>query len=548
MKELKVIEQPGITGYKQSLALQETLLRAKVSDPGLPDYLILTAHSHVYTVGRAAPMPEIPQPPANQVPWIEVSRGGGATYHGPGQIIAYPVFDLCAQGKDIHVFLRRLEQVGIHFLAKLGIQAGMRDGLTGVWVPIRDADKCAEQWKKIASIGVSVRKWVTYHGMAINLCPDLAYFKAIRPCNQDGEVMTSAAELGAAVPTFQEIAKMLAQSFREIFAFAPEVASSQKESLKNGTRPSWLKVKAPGSADYRGTKDLVQGMSLHTVCQEAKCPNIGECWEHRTATFMIMGDECTRRCRFCAVRDGTLGSLKPLDELEPLRVAQAIAKLGLKHAVITSVNRDDLPDMGAHHFFRTVEAVAAAAPDCDIELLIPDMRGKRDLLEIILQGKNLRVLNHNIETVPRLYPQVRPGAQFKRSLDILRWVPELQSRVLSKSGIMVGLGETFSEVVEVMDALRQSQVQILTIGQYLQPSARHLPVQRFVPPGEFEVYKEEGLKRGFLHVESGPLVRSSYHAWRHVPKKEEQKEQEVSAQSYSISVRSADILRSGGWN
>ena len=520
MKALKVIEPPELTSFESCLKLQESLLQAKASDASLPDYLIISSHPHVYTVGRGNSSENPSGPDTNGIPCFEISRGGGPTYHGPGQVVVYPVFNLNNHSKDIHLFLRRLEQAGISFLSKLGIKAALRDGLTGVWVlTSSESEQAAENWKKIASIGVGVRKWISYHGMGINISTDLSYFRAIRPCNQDGAIMTSVAELGGLTPTFSEMAKLLTESFSDIFGF-DEILNRTQLSLgqRNGrNRPPWLKVKAPGSGDYRGTKELVQGLSLHTVCQEAKCPNIGECWEHKTATVMIMGDQCTRRCRFCAVRDGTLSSLKPLDELEPQHVAQAISRLGLKHAVITSVNRDDLPDMGAGHFLRTVQAVAAAAPECDIELLIPDMRGKKELLEIILQGPRIRVLNHNVETVPRLYKQVRPGAQFERSLDILRWVREIKPEVFSKSGLMVGLGEECAEVIETMQALREAEVQILTIGQYLQPSENQLPIQRYVTPEEFEKYKTEGLKLGFLHVESGPLVRSSYHAWRHVP-------------------------------
>ncbi|MCL4139140.1 UNVERIFIED_CONTAM: hypothetical protein GTU68_067108 [Idotea baltica] len=263
------------------------------------------------------------------------------------------------------------------------------------------------------------------------------------------------------------------------------------------------------------TQEVVKELGLVTVCEEARCPNIGECWQNASATMMIMGDLCTRRCSFCSVKDGTLSELQPLDPLEPVRVAQAVKRLSLEHVVITSVNRDDLPDMGALHFDRIVRAISKLNPTTDIELLIPDMRGKRQLVEIILQSGLVKVLNHNIETVPDLYKTVRPGAKFQRSLDILRWAGEIQPDVRTKSGLMVGLGETKEQVYQVMDAMRESGVQVMTIGQYLQPSAKQLPVYRFVTPEEFAEYKEEGMARGFLHVESGPLVRSSYHAWTH---------------------------------
>jgi lipoyl synthase len=230
---------------------------------------------------------------------------------------------------------------------------------------------------------------------------------------------------------------------------------------------------------------------------------------------MIMGELCTRRCGFCAVKDGTLENLEELSPSEPARVAEAVRRLGLRHVVVTSVNRDDLPDMGAGHFDATVRAIRAVAPQCQIELLTPDMRGRRPLVESILASGEVAVFNHNFETVPHLYPTVRPGAKVERSLDILKWAKEIQPGVRTKSGVMLGLGETRTQVLEVMDMLRASNCDVLTLGQYLRPSEKQLPVVRFVPPDEFAEFKREGLARGFKHVESGPLVRSSYHAAEH---------------------------------
>lgn len=284
-------------------------------------------------------------------------------------------------------------------------------------------------------------------------------------------------------------------------------------------KPSWLKARAPGSPEYLETKDIVKRLGLHTVCEEARCPNIGECWSHSTATFMIMGDLCTRKCHFCSVKKGTSApgqqnTLVALDPLEPERVGIAVRELRLKHAVITSVDRDDVADNGASHFSKTVAAVRRHAPDCKIELLIPDLKGsQRDLETIVRSG--IDVLNHNVETVPRLYRKVRPGAGYIRSLSILRWAKEINPLIRTKSGIMVGLGETEDEVFSLMDDLRSSQVDIMTIGQYLRPSERQLPVREFVTPEQFARYREVGLSKGFQFVESGPLVRSSYHAWKH---------------------------------
>ncbi|MBX7144500.1 MAG: lipoyl synthase [Oligoflexia bacterium] len=279
-------------------------------------------------------------------------------------------------------------------------------------------------------------------------------------------------------------------------------------------KPAWLKVRAPGSEEYLQTRNLVKGLRLHTVCEEAHCPNIGECWSHHTATFMIMGDLCTRRCHFCSVKKGTADTLQPLDSLEPERVGYAVAKLKLKHAVVTSVDRDDIPDFGAAHFAATVRSIHRQAPDCKVELLIGDMRGRREDLAIIMES-GVDVLNHNLETVPRLYKKVRPGADYQRSLSILKWAKELSSSSLTKSGIMVGLGETRDEVLSLMDDMRAHGIDIMTIGQYLRPTKKQLPVKAFVTPEEFKDYEVEGLKRGFKFVEAGALVRSSYHAWKH---------------------------------
>lgn len=279
-------------------------------------------------------------------------------------------------------------------------------------------------------------------------------------------------------------------------------------------KPSWLKVRAPGSEQYLETREIVKTLKLHTVCEEARCPNIGECWSHHTATFMIMGDLCTRRCHFCSVKKGTSDTLQPLDPFEPERVGIAVKELKLRHAVITSVDRDDATDNGATHFAKTVRAVRKHAPDCKIELLIPDLQGSIRDLEIIIKS-GINVLNHNVETVPRMYRKVRPGAGYIRSLTILRSAKEFDPTIMTKSGIMVGLGEEKEEVLALMDDLRASNVDIMTIGQYLRPSERQLPVKYYVTPEEFKEYEVEGLKRGFKFVESGPLVRSSYHAWKH---------------------------------
>jgi lipoic acid synthetase len=273
-------------------------------------------------------------------------------------------------------------------------------------------------------------------------------------------------------------------------------------------RPKWLRAPAPVGANYRELKELIARLRLHTVCESAACPNVGECWNHRTATFMILGNVCTRRCGFCAVEKGA-----PLevDYEEPQRVAEAVAAMGLQFAVITSVNRDDRKDGGAELFALTIRAIRERIPGCGVEVLIPDFQGTRAAVETVMEAAP-DVLNHNTETVPRLYRQVRLGARYERSLDVLAYAKQVAPRCPTKSGLMLGLGETLDEVLQVMADLRAHGVNILTLGQYLRPSPKHLPIVRYVAPEEFAELRVAGERMGFTHVESGPLVRSSYHA------------------------------------
>ncbi|MGC9996545.1 MAG: lipoyl synthase [Terriglobia bacterium] len=288
----------------------------------------------------------------------------------------------------------------------------------------------------------------------------------------------------------------------ELVHIAPDRAPARK--------PEWLKVRVPTGENYFELKQLMRGLGLHTVCESARCPNVGECWAHRTATFMILGDLCTRRCGFCAVPKGLPQG--ELDWEEPDRVAQAASQMGLKYVVVTSVDRDDLKDGGATIFAGTIEALRQRLVDCQVEVLIPDFRGSDEALEIVLRARP-DVLNHNLETVPRFYPVARRGSRYERSLRLLRRSREIAPAIPTKSGLMVGLGETFEEMLAVLKDLSGVGVDIVTIGQYLRPSGEQLPVARFYSPQEFSALKQEGRRLGIRHVESGPLVRSSYHAY-----------------------------------
>ena len=277
-------------------------------------------------------------------------------------------------------------------------------------------------------------------------------------------------------------------------------------------KPPWLKVKAPGGQNYAGIKRLMRELKLNTVCEEAHCPNIGECWEHRAATFMILGDVCTRNCSYCAVAHGTPD---PYDPEEPVRLAEAVTAMGLEHVVITSVDRDDLPNGGAEAFTGCVTEIRKRLPDTSVELLTPDFKGSDAALRIVVDARP-DILNHNLETVARLYRIARPGGRYRRALRLLRRAKEMDPTMVTKSGLMCGLGEDWDELLQAMRDLREQDVDLLTIGQYLRPSGSHLPVARYYTPAEFAEVREIGRQLGYRHVEAGPLVRSSYHAWEQV--------------------------------
>ena len=290
-------------------------------------------------------------------------------------------------------------------------------------------------------------------------------------------------------------------------------ASLVQISSRSPTRkPAWLKVKAPGGPNYIALKQMMRDLKLHTVCEEAHCPNIGECWEHKAATFMILGDVCTRNCAYCAVTHGTPA---PLDLEEPARLADAVARMDLRHVVITSVDRDDLPDGGAEIFAACIAEIRRRLPDTSIEVLIPDFKGREAALRLVVDAQP-DILNHNLETIDRLYRIARPGGRYARALELLRRAKAMNPEALTKSGIICGLGEEWDELLVALRDLRAQGVDILTLGQYLRPSEQHLPIARWYAPDEFAELKRLGLEMGFRHVESGPLVRSSYHAWEQV--------------------------------
>jgi lipoyl synthase len=515
IRVLEVVDL-GTLEYGRALERQEVALE-NVRAGGI-EKLLLVEHPPVYTIGRGGDEANLRGAPERLgVPLFRVSRGGDATFHGPGQLVAYPVLSLDQEGRDLHRYLRRLEDALIRTLTGFGISGTRVVGRTGVWVGGR----------KIASIGVGVRRSVTYHGVALNVTTDLEFFRAIVPCAiAEVEVTSMTRELGHGL-ALAEVRERFVDAFAEVLAvtIAPKRGAPARRGrayagriseadpgVSQARKPPWLRARAPAGEGYFRTRRILRDLRLTTVCQEALCPNIGECWAHSTATFMLMGESCTRSCGFCAVKHG---APQRLDPLEPDRVAAAVAELGLEHVVVTSVNRDDLPDGGAAHFAATARAIKRRVPRCAVELLIPDLQGDEAALRAVVDSP-VDVLDHNTETVPRLYPKVRPGSKYLRSLELLARAKRMRADLLVKSGLMAGLGETDEELVAVFGDLRGAGCDILTVGQYLRPTREHLPVRRFVTPEEFHRLREEALVMGFHHVEAGPLVRSSYHAWQHV--------------------------------
>jgi lipoic acid synthetase len=526
----------GRLAYAEAWDLQRALWQARVEDRA-GDYLLLLEHPPVFTIGRNGDGSNMLVDEATLrdrgAEVFAVDRGGDVTFHGPGQLVGYPILRLF-DPKQVVPYVRRLETMLIATLGDLGIEAWTEPGFTGVWTASG----------KVAAIGVRVSRQVTMHGFALNVNPDLGFFASINPCGITDRPVTSISELAGRSVTIEETVALLIPRFLEVFSYrAPEIqmgafVRGQGRSrpyevdrlVAEGTfspdrqrvapltingrlpgeppRPEWMKVTARLDGDYLELKKLMRGLDLHTVCEEANCPNIFECWGMGTATLMILGDRCTRACGFCNV---TTGKPTELDREEPKRAAEAVRRMGLEHAVITSVNRDDLADGGAAIFAATIEEIRRIHPGCQVEVLIPDFKGDRMALETVMAA-GPEVLNHNTETVLRLQRDVRTAASYGRSLALLARAKQLNPTGLTKSGLIVGMGEREEEVLGALADLRAVNVDIVTIGQYLRPTARHRLVDRYVDPAEFERYRSYGEGLGIPHVESGPLVRSSYHA------------------------------------
>lgn len=534
----------GRVRYRDAHALQRALFRCDA------EYLLLLEHPHVYTKGvRAKPEHLLCDVEALGADLVDVDRGGDITYHGPGQLVGYPILNVAMRPRVIPDYVHRVEQLVIDALCSLGLtNVGRIAEYPGVWV-----DPQGPRPRKICSIGVRVSRGRTMHGFALNVDPELSMFGHIVPCGIEGCEVTSLANEGIAIGV-EAVARLVAglaprvlsgsdeeSVITEIqWASSPERASGMMVDKQpsavdaipveigrspashrriraagvdtttavsiSARKPDWLRVRAEMGDSYLALRKTMRSLDLVTVCEEAGCPNIYECWADGTATFMVNGERCTRACGFCQV--DTRHPL-PLDHTEPDRVAAAVAAMKLSFAVITTVARDDLADGGAAAIAATIEAVRARCPGTGIEVLISDCKGDRQSLKAIFDARP-DILNHNLETVLRLQRAVRPSASYARSLAVLARAK--RAGLTTKSGIILGMGETEPEVLSALSDLAAVGVDIVTIGQYLRPSARHLPIARFWHPEDFERIAASAREMGFSHVEASPLTRSSYHA------------------------------------
>ena len=508
----------GKVPYREALAVQSAMFRHSSRQ-----HLLMLEHPHVFTYGPSADLEKNLKCDPQQVgaELVKVNRGGDITYHGPGQLVVYPILNLApkhgANGPaDMQAYVHNVEQLVIDTLLHLGVQnVGRLVGYPGVWVDVQ-----SDEPKKICAIGVRVSRGRTMHGFALNVSTDLTFMREhIVPCGISEHGVTSLHELGFDL-TVQQVADVVSVLASQRFAggefdrhdvvwssgaAAEHSATASANVQISARKPEWLRPHVSHGPEVLATKKTLRDLNLVTVCEEAGCPNLSECWADGTATMMVLGERCTRACGFCLI-----DTRKPLapDANEPARVAQAVAKMKLEHAVLTMVARDDLADGGMSHVAQCIREIRIASPSTRVETLISDAKGT-DALETLF-AERPDVLNHNIETVARLQREVRPSAGYARSLSVLARANA--AGLVTKSGFMLGLGETKEEVEATLIDIAAVGVQIVTIGQYLRPSIEHLPVARWADPQEFAYYAKFGVKLGIKHVEASPLTRSSYHA------------------------------------
>ena len=534
----------GRVPYRDAHALQ-----ASLHAHGRDDHVLLLEHPHVFTLGvRGDPAHILVDPAMVGAEVVRVDRGGDVTYHGPGQLVVYPVLSVPMGPDAVPRHVHAVEEVAIEALAALGLEAGRLPGYPGVWV-----DPQGSSPRKIAAVGVRVSRGRSMHGLALNVDPDLEWFRRIVPCGITDKSVTSLRDQGFE-PSMTDVRDAVVSAV--VRRWAPDGAYERQDVTSwaaprppasprlaadgsagpdcgppggshdsavrvrlrragvdpdvavplHSRKPSWLRVNARMGPEFQSLRRAMRSLDLVTVCEEAGCPNIFECWADGTASFMINGERCTRACGFCLV---DTRHPMPLDQGEPARVAEAVARLDLAHAVVTAVARDDLPDGGSQAFAATIAAIRSRCPATSVEVLIPDCKGDEAALGTIFAARP-DVLNHNVETVARLQRAIRPSAGYARSLSVLARAKS--AGLTTKSGLVLGMGEHDEEVVGALADLASVGVDIVTIGQYLRPTAAHVPVARWWTPDEFDALAGRARRMGFAHVQASPLTRSSYHA------------------------------------
>ena len=530
----------GRVRYRDAHVLQQALYKA-----GGAEYLLLLEHPHVYTLGvRAIPEHVLVDPESVGAELVHADRGGDVTYHGPGQLVGYPILNVPMGLRAVPAHVHAIEQLVIDAVGDLGLGgAGRLEGYPGVWM-----DPEGPEPRKICAVGVRIDRGRSMHGFALNLEPDLSMFGHIVPCGLTDLGVTSLAAEGVNV-TMRDVVEAIVRRAPDRLAPGASIerqdsswwpgpsrtvlgvgvadgASRSRRALDrrlvdagvdpeqgveiSSPKPEWARAQARIGPELIRLRSTMRELDLVTVCEEAGCPNIFECWADGTATFMINGERCTRACGFCLI---DTKRPFPLDPGEPDRVAEAVARMKLTHAVVTAVARDDLADGGALAFAETIAAIRRRSPGTTVEVLIPDCKGDQAALDVVFDARP-DVLNHNLETVNRLQRAVRPSASYARSLSVL--ARSVSAGCTTKSGIILGMGETVPEVLAALGDLRAVGVEIVTLGQYLRPTAEHLPVARWWAPAEFEELAAAARAMGIAHVEASPLTRSSYHAKRAV--------------------------------
>ncbi len=491
------IEHLKLISYRKAYDRQMQLVTKLHDDKQADDVCLILEHEAVFTLGRNGSSDNVTVAKSflqeRGIELLTIERGGEVTYHGPGQVVCYPILNLRHNQLSVTEYIHSLEEIMLAVVHRFGITANRDSRNHGIW--------CGDQ--KLGSVGIAVRHGISYHGLALNVSVNLEPFSWMNPCGLTGVSMASMESILQKPLNYKAIEAAMAQEITRVFQ-----RPAKKQKACRIAKPKWLKQPLPSGSGYERTRRLLSTTGLTTVCQEARCPNQFECFGKGAATFMLMGESCTRNCSFCAVEHG---KIKPLDSSEPEKIAKAVHSLGLKYAVLTSVTRDDLPDGGAKHFALTVDAIRKLCPEILVELLIPDLQGDAKALQYVCKYKP-SVLNHNIETVASLYPKVRPQAVYARSLDLLRRVKTNNPDIVTKTGLMLGLGESREELTRTMNDIRDTGCNLLTLGQYLQPTVNNIAVNRYVSPEEFETIRKIALDLGFEGVAADPHVRSSYQA------------------------------------